>query len=218
VIPETVLGLLLFVGSIGPGFVWVQVAERRRPQQERTAILEAAELSFVGLACTGLSAMAVLVVVNEWRGLGVDVDALATAGDTYLLTEPLRGLGTVLAILALSFGLAYGAARLRLPSEAPILPGFSVWDQVFALAEKGRRAYAALELRDGRRFAGYVHVWDVGTSEENRDLALQAPIKAQFPGAPSLDLDETVHFMTFREDDIRWMTVTQEPPPSSDQS
>jgi hypothetical protein len=213
VVPDTVLGLLLFVGAIGPGYVWVRVAEVRRPQQQRSAILEAAELAFVGLLCTGLAALVVLAVADGWDALGVDLESLAADGGEYLLTEPVRGVGLVLAILALGFLASLTAAWIHHTEPATILPGYSVWDRLFRVDDASVRVYAAVELRDRRRFSGYVYVWDVGTSEEDRELALQAPIMMQAPGGDAVELGDPYHFLSVRREDVRWVAVSQDPSP-----
>jgi hypothetical protein len=216
VIPDTLLGLLLFIGSIGPGYVWVRVAEVRRPQQQRTAILEAAELAFVGLLCTATAAIAVLTVAREWKWLGVDLDAFASDGGAYLIAEPTRGIGVILAILVLSFALALAAARVWHREAATILPGYSVWDRLFRLDDDKVAIYAAVELRDGRRFAGYVYAWDVGAGEDDRELALHAPITVQRAGEGAVALDPRFHFLSLRRDDVVWLSVAQTPSPFED--
>jgi len=212
VIPDTLLGLLLFIGAIGPGYVWLLVVERRRPSEERSAILEAAELSFVGILSTGVAAFIVLGVVDGWESLGVDTSALATDGGKYLLQEPIKGIGTLLAIFGLSFGLAWGAAQIGQPDDPPIKPGFNVWDRVFSLTGP-EKVFVTAELRDRRRFSGYVHAWDVGTGEEDRDLSLQAPIKVRPPGGPEYELSG-VHFLALQQEEIVWLSATWDPPPA----
>lgn len=211
-IPDTLLGLLLFVGSIGPGYVWVLYAERRRPREERSAILEVAELAFVGVACTGVSALVVLVVVNEWESLEVDTSRLVAEGVSYLAAEPVRGLGTLLAILGLSYGLALGAARLKYGSPRPIVPALNVWDEMFALLRPEQRVYATAELRDGRCFAGWVYRWDAGLSAEHREIGLAAPISMRSPGVPARELDN-IHFLSLQQADIVWLSAAWDPPP-----
>jgi Family of unknown function (DUF6338) len=213
VIPDTLLGLLLFVGSIGPGYVWVLYAERRRPREERSAILEAAELAFVGVACTGASALAVLAVVNEWETLEVDTGRLVTEGAASLAAEPVRGLGTLLAILALSYGLALGAARLKYGTGKPVITGLNAWDEMFGLRKPEQPVYATAELRDGRCFAGWVYRWDAGSTAERRELTLNAPISMRSPGGAPTPV-ERVHFLTLHQDEIVWLSAAWAPPPT----
>jgi hypothetical protein len=211
VIPDTLLGLLLFVGSIGPGYVWVRVEERRRPREERSAILEAAELAFVGVACTGCSALVVLAVVNEWDGLEVDTSRLAREGVSYLVAEPVRALGILLVILAFSYGLAWGGAQLRFGRQKTIVTGHNVWDEMLGLGKK-QLVYATAELRDGRCFAGLVYRWDAGSASERREITLYAPVSMRPPGGEAILLEE-VHFLALHQDEIVWLSATWRPPP-----
>jgi hypothetical protein len=213
VIPDTLLGLLLFVGSIGPGYIWVLVAERRRPREQRSAILEAAELAFVGILTTGLSSLIVLAIADGWYQLEIDTSELAQSGGAYLLEEPVRGIGTLMAIVVLSFGLAYAAARLLHRGPSPLKPGFAVWDEVFRLGHEETAVFATAELRDRRRFSGWVYTWDAGAEDEPRDLSLHAPISVKAPGAEPHELTG-VHFLVLREPEIVWLSAEWTPAPA----
>jgi Family of unknown function (DUF6338) len=211
VIPDTVLGLLLFVGSIGPGYVWVLVEERRTPREERSALLEAAELAFVGVACTGISALVVLTVVNGFDWLNVDTSRLAAEGVSYLVSEPLPGLGTLLAILGISYVIAWGGAQFKYGRDETVVPGRNVWDEMLALGKK-QLVYATAELRDGRCFAGFVYRWDAGSASERRGITLYAPISVRPPGGEPTSLED-IHFLSLHHDEIVWLSATWRPPP-----
>ena len=109
-IPNTLLGLLVFAASIGPGFIFVYVAEKRSPRPKRSAILEAAELVSVGGAASMISLIAALLL-NNWVGW-VDTDALTKDGARYVLGSPERGLLFLLAVLASSYLLTLAAAYI----------------------------------------------------------------------------------------------------------
>jgi hypothetical protein len=210
VIPDSLLGLLLFVGSIGPGYVWMLFAERRRPREERSAILEAAELAFVGVSCTGTATLVVLAVIDAWDSLEVDTGRLANDGVSYIAEEPIRGLGTLLVILGLSYGLALLAARLKYGSDEPVVPGHNAWDEMFALSEYEQQVYATAELRDGRCFSGLVYRWDAGSAAERRDLTLRAPISVRLQRGAETVLKDT-HFLALHQDEIVWLSAAWVP-------
>ena len=86
-IPSTLLGLLLFAGSIAPGYIYILIAERRRPRPPRSGALEVAELVSVGGLCSALGLLAGLAVAKHWDWVDVDVAALARDGTDYLITE-----------------------------------------------------------------------------------------------------------------------------------
>jgi hypothetical protein len=209
VIPDSLLGLLLFVGSIGPGFVWVLYAERRRPREERSAILEAAELAFVGVACTGISTLLVLAVIDAWDSLDVDTSRLGSDGVTYIAEEPIKGLGTLLVILAFSYAIARVAARVKYGSTEPVVVGLNAWDEMFALSEYQQMVYATAELRDGRCFAGWVYGWDAGSAAGRRELTLQAPISVRLPGGEATEV-KGADFLALHQDEIVWLSAAWE--------
>jgi hypothetical protein len=174
--------------------------------------LEAAELAFVGVACTGVSALAVLTAVDEWESLMVDTNRLATEGVSYIAAEPVRGLGTLLAILALSYGLALGAAGIKYGPRKPVVTGLNVWDEMFGLLEPEQRVYATAELRDGRCFAGWVYRWDAGPATERREITLNAPILMKPRGGEATRI-ENIHFLALHQDEIVWLSASWNPPP-----
>jgi hypothetical protein len=52
VIPETLVGIIVFTAGVGPGYLFVQLAERYGPRRDRSQLEEAAELLVVGSAAT----------------------------------------------------------------------------------------------------------------------------------------------------------------------
>lgn len=99
------LGLILLLAGIGPGYVFVRVAERREPRIERSQLLEAAELLVVGAVLSTAAALVVLIITQATRAL--DLEALADNGVKYILREPIPNLTALLATLLLSYGAAY---------------------------------------------------------------------------------------------------------------
>lgn len=211
-IPDTLLGLLLFAGSIGPGYVWVRVAEQRRPREQRSAILEAGELAFVGILTTSISALLVFALADAWTAPGVDTAVLINSGTSYIAEEPTRGIGTLITILVLSYGLAYIAARIRHKGAASIRPGLRTWDALFNIEDPETTVHATAELRDGRRFSGWIFAWDVGGAEDAKSLALHAPIRVREPGGQPQTLDGA-DFLTLSQADIVWMSANWFPRP-----
>ena len=107
-IPDTLLALAIFLASIGPGFAYVRIAERRGPRIARTPLTELAELAVVGSATTALSAAA-WVGIGEWSGL-LDAGRLLTESEDYFRDEPGLVVAFVLTVLLTSYALAVGAA------------------------------------------------------------------------------------------------------------
>jgi hypothetical protein len=182
-IPTTLLALVVFAASIGPGFVYYRVAEGRKPRHERTPLLEAAELILVGAVSSSIALLIVLSIGK--RAYFIDSDALARRGSDYLLEEPQRTLVSALAVLALGALFAGLIARAANPTPRVIEPG-SVWyralnPQPGGLEPRthGTKAFVTAELRDRRVVSGWVYAFTEEASPENTVLALHKPLFAR---------------------------------------
>jgi Family of unknown function (DUF6338) len=171
VIPSTLLGLVVLAASIGPGYVWVLVAETRVPRSRRTQLLEVAELIVIGGSASTL-AFIVTLSFASWVSL-IDTDALATDGTDYVLRHPARGLGVVLVGLALAYAAAYVAARIVYRKRPSIIGhGHSAWHSLLTAA-KNRAAWATVDLRNGTTISGWAYLWTVDeVPPAERDLVL----------------------------------------------
>jgi hypothetical protein len=185
VIPASLLAVVAFAASIGPGYVWVSVAENRTPRRRRTQLLELAELVIVGgLAST--IAFLIVATITSWAGW-LDTKAIASGGTRYLLRHPTTGLSIIVAGLGLAYLGTYVIARVRYRGKPPIIEhGYSAWHRMLG-HEPDRSAYATVDLRDGTTITGWVYlctVDDVPPAE--RDLVLMAaskPIKIRPAGS-----------------------------------
>lgn len=181
------LGLVVLAASIGPGYVWVRVAETRVPRGARTQLLEVAELIIIGGLFSTLGFLAVLSLA-PW----IDTDALADQGFDYVIRHPTRSLSVVLVGLLVACAASYALARWGVYRNRPtiISHGESAWyGSLRPRPDKDRLTYATVDLRDGTSIAGWVG--QVTTDEvplAERDLALIAtlgkPVKIRPPGAP----------------------------------
>jgi hypothetical protein len=192
VIPGTLLGALFLAACLVPGFVFLRVIETRRARAERSALLEAVELTGVGAAASLVAVTIVLVVVREYDI--VHTSELAADPGTYVLEHPLRGLGSLLASFALSCFLTWLSARgffslrhkLRSrraqsrPTRRVVFePAGSTWARVFDedRPSNDTDVIATLELTDGRLLAGRVRSY-TAQLEDDRELALVRPLVA----------------------------------------
>lgn len=204
-IPSTILGLAFFAACLGPGYVFIRVAERREARPKRSDLLEAVEMVVVGSLTSLLCATIVLTAGARWNL--VDTRALAESPGTYLLTAPVSGLGSLGALGILSYGLAWGVARfLARGKEAAFRPGGNSWEQVFWEDRPSARhvAIVTVELRDGRKVVGRLRSF-TAESGDNRELALGWPIAVQ--ATTSSHLVQTADaFLTVRERDILYIS------------
>lgn len=175
-IPANLVGLLLFVLVLAPGWLWVRVAERRQVRPDRSALLEATELVVTGVISTAVAAVAV-VGVGTAVGWLPNLHTVTAAGSTYVQDEPYESAVAVAAIFVLSLAGAYGIARLVYQgSEPSLIPAGSVWRDVFGEGGEGQPIFVSTTLVDGRIVDGYLYSYSTDPDGGDRDLALQAPI------------------------------------------
>ena len=210
-IPDSLAGLLLFAASIGPGYVYIRVAERRRPRAERSQLLEAAELLVLGALITTVVAMLVVSVAQQ-VGL-VDVATVHREGLDYLLLHPVRGFATLGAIFGLSYlggGLVGWVAHLG--EQASQQPG-TVWRDVFGQKKETNDAWATVELRDGRFLQGQVVSYTLDVSSDPRELALAAPLYQRRVGRTDVEQVSNTDFLVLREEDVLYVAVNYQAKP-----
>ncbi len=85
-VATTLVGVLVFVASVGPGYVYVKVAERWRPYVERTALREAAEITVTGSIATSVGTL-VALIVGKWTHF-LNVVALSNHPGRYVVRHP----------------------------------------------------------------------------------------------------------------------------------
>jgi hypothetical protein len=104
VIPSSIAGVLVFLASVGPGYVYVRIRENWRPYVERTPLREAAQIVVAGSLAT---VAGVVVTLNVGKALNfLDTNALAERPGHYLTTHPAATGWSALGILIVSYGLA----------------------------------------------------------------------------------------------------------------
>jgi Family of unknown function (DUF6338) len=201
VIPDSFLGLALFAASLGPGYLYLRIAEQRAPRQSRSPLVEVVELVVVG-GLTSLVAALIVLSLADAVGL-LDTHALARHGSHYLVHEPIRTLASLIATLALSYSLAALTALLvHRKHEALVQPGGNGWVAQFWQRRPSPQhaAVVTLELRDGRKATGVLSGFTVEL-DESREIALRRPIVIQ-PSARSAPIESNDDFLIFREADL----------------
>lgn len=200
-IPGTFLGLVLFVASLGPGYVFLATTERRRPRRDQSQLGEAVQMAVIGAMASGSAALAVL-------GSGViEKSRLASEGGHYFLLQPTRGLGALLLFFLLAYLGAWLAARiwcLGLPKSRH--PAATGWQLAFADRREDRSDLTILtvEMADGRRVTGVLGDF-TGTAGDDRELVLVPPLAVQVEhSTKAVELND--NFLVLREAEIRAIT------------
>lgn len=203
-IPSTLVGLVLFAASLGPGYFYVRETERRVARAERSQLLEAVELVVIGSLVTTIVSM---LVLTGTRAISlVDTSVLRREGAAYLLLHPLRGLSVLTAIFALSYGAAWAAAwAVHFRDWRSQRPG-SVWRHVLGRDKKTHIAIATVELRDGRMVQGQIESYTLDPSAEPRELALRKPIRERLPGSTQEKIIDD-DFLILGEQDLLYVAT-----------
>lgn len=200
-----VLELLLLAAALGPGWVWVNVAERRVARPDRSGLLEAAELVVIGALCTTLAA---LVVLSAAQAIGaINVADVRSDGAAYVLAQPARSLPVIATLLAASYALAWGAARLTYGRHQPTQQPGTVWREVLGARKSEAAAVATVELRNGRRIQGVVASYTHTGPEQPRELALAAPMRVQ-PDTDATPVDLPGEVLILHGEDILSINVS----------
>jgi hypothetical protein len=204
VIPNSAFALVVIATVLGPGYLFVRIAERRNPRPNRSALLEVTELVTVGGVCTAITATVALLVAHR---MGMNLVAFADHGTDYAVDHPASVAALVLSILAGSFILAALAAHLTHRNLPPSLRLHSAWHEVLRRRANGVTSYATVELRDGRVVAGPVAFYTVEEAPPDcRDLVLLQPIKAA-PRVGGEFVDVADHRLVLRGSDIAVLGV-----------
>ena len=203
-IPSNLVGLVLFAASLGPGYVYIRVAERRAPRAERSDLVEAVEMVAIGAFASLAAAMVVLLVgdVTGW----LEPSRITRDAKAYLIVDPVRGLVALLAVFVIAYGLAYGAARLSHLRDPPaVAPGATGWYEAFWLERPAddHLTIVTVELRDRRRVTGRLTHFTIEHGGD-RELVLGAPILVRATGdsEPSRTRDA---FLVPRERDVAYI-------------
>lgn len=202
-IPSSVVGLLLFVACLGPGYVYVRLVERSEPRADRSTLHEAVEFLVVG-AVTSTIAVAVVLIVARYSHW-LDPESLGTHTRHYVVVHPIRASSAVLAVLVLSYGgAALAALAARAGKETGHKPGSSAWMELLRTDAKDPPLIVTVEMRDGRKVSGYLHGATAGVVGD-RELALKKPI-AVTPQHGSAFVLVHEDFLILREQDVVMVT------------
>lgn len=174
-LPDTLVGLLVFAAAAGPGYFYVRLSQVRSPRHTRTTLEEAAEFVVFGALA---SAVGVLLALSLGKVTGLlDVAAISRGPAHYALTEPMRALGVLLVVVALSYGSVWiVTTKLLHRGSAAISPGETAWYAVFhRYVPDNHGVYGTVELDDGTAVAGLIGAYTV-EADDAREVVLTKPV------------------------------------------
>jgi hypothetical protein len=177
VLPGNLLGIVLLLAAVAPGYVYVRVAERYQSRPERSALVETVELVAIGAACTTVAALLAVGLEGLVDSIVIDISTWASKGNAYLRARPESVARSIGLVLGGACVIAYLSARVvNRGRPAGIVPGITVRAGVFQPASRpGKRAWVAVHLKNGSIVEGYLLAYPTGESDA-QSIALQKPI------------------------------------------
>jgi hypothetical protein len=194
--PDTFLGLALFLALLAPGICFVLIREARVPQRELSALRETALIGLVSFAADSF----VLIAFGVFRSFRPE----ATPDISALITDPLAfisqnlaslawwGLGLLLAACVIA-SLAASQSALDKLSLGPIR-FVSAWYRLFHPG--GSEKYCGCFLDDGSWVGGFVASYSTDVEETgDRELVLSAPVRYRAEGQSDKTLPDVSAFV-----------------------
>jgi Family of unknown function (DUF6338) len=186
-VPDTTLGLLLFVICFAPGLAFFFIRDRRRPSRDLSTLRETGAILLVGLICdlitVGLLAILRAALPHHTPRIGSivrDPRPYLEANLAYVLWW---GFGLLAVAVAAGVGLAFLTTRGG---------GEVIYESAWYRAlhyYPDEDLYVGCALNDGSWVEGFVGWFNDDVEEsENRDLMLVAPIMYRPAGGEELRL------------------------------
>jgi hypothetical protein len=205
VIPETIVGIVVFAAAVGPGYAFVRIVERYGPRRDRSTLEEAAELLVVGSAATGAALLLVLWASTSAPDVGVDRSALADEPVSYILREPGRTLLALAIAVPLSYLLVWAATRAIYHGKArEIQAGGTMWYAAFKqLVPVDHGTLVTVERKDGSAITGLLGSATADNSSR-REMLIIAPANRPIyarpnPNAAPIPLQDAFVIVTAEE-------------------
>lgn len=176
-IPSTILGLLLAVAGLSPGYVYISYASRRRPRVEKSVLIESGEFLLFGVAATG-SAAGLVLLLGEWGvfPFAVSLQDWVREGWVYVQDDPWRIVGSALLTFVLALLFALGASAWIHRKADSSVSQFPVWWNVLGERPQQHEVMCAVTTTSGRIIEGFLFAHTTPGDTDPRDIALKPPL------------------------------------------
>jgi Family of unknown function (DUF6338) len=192
-VPTTVLGVLLFVVLLAPGFAHALVKERRSPRQVFSVFRETVSLVLVGIVADTVCLLLFFLVQAIEPDI-LDVTAFLRDPGGYAAVHYVRLTLLIVGLLGIAAAGAAVAAAKPVRRLAGALRGrpaagehqayLSAWWLLFT-ANPDSRVHVGCLLDDGSYVAGMLRSFNqAGDDVQDRELTLSGSISYRAPGAP----------------------------------
>ncbi|WP_329165389.1 DUF6338 family protein [Streptomyces sp. NBC_01717] len=209
--PSSLLGLVLFVVCLVPGFIYAAARDLHLPERTSSAFRETTRVVLASLALDGIALAVFAVIRTAAPGLTPDTGRLVREGWGYVRDDYGRLTLWSCALLVAAAGAALAAARLLPRGPGPLSVESSWWLLFgrYPALTGAKCTYVGCELVDGSYLAGVLkHFAHQAEETGDRELALVAPLEYRpHPGVPSRPLtDHQLVSVSARQ--IKFLTVT----------
>lgn len=173
--PPATLTALLLVLALVPGWFHLHLIERVRPASRATGLNQLLEVVAVGVATTGVSVAATVLVPHRVVPFALDINAWATTGNAYLRWHLQAAVWSLVLTFALALAMAYLLYRVRARgSLEEFKANDSVWMHAIGQRPVGTVPWITLGLSDDSVVEGSLLAYDRRGRREARHRA-QAP-------------------------------------------
>lgn len=192
--PNSFVGLLLFVVALAPGAIFLAI-HHRGPYAARStsALHELTTVVLAGLAFDAVALVLVRLIAPRAGPVALDIEAMVASPRVYLRNSFDLGAFWFAILLLVSMFLAVAVAgmlnhpkmRDRVRNSAPfrwMLPAtatrtVSGWTQLFHETDSDMYKEVTCQFDDGSRVVGWLHTFNPETADTaDRDIILSAPI------------------------------------------
>lgn len=224
-IPDSLLGLVLLVALLTPGFVYLETRERRHPGIEYSALRETSVVVVASVVALTVSVLLIALLRSVAPGATPDVGAYVRDGEQALRANYVEAFVWLSAAVAMASLFAWlWAAPPTLPPRfvgdkaskwiddrrgSGVIKQVSGWSAAFDMHSTTRKI-VEIVLVDGTSLFGTLGSRSTQIAEtDDRDLVLTVPIKVREAGGEWCDLSHAGTLIVSASR-IKYMVVSYE--------
>lgn len=231
-IPSGLIGAVLFIVLLWPGFAYYSIRARKRPDRKLTSLQEI--ITIVGASLIAMTATGVVFGIFSvfWPSATPDVGSLLFEPQTYLKAHYVKTGWWAVSLLAVavlgSVAVALVQSHPRLSrvrwlswlAAPPNSSTMSAWWIAFSDRDPGKEhIYVGCAIDDGSHISGRLHSFSqMAEDSPDRDLVIRAPISVRPAGASQMEEIKNAALMTISARHIVSVTVTYVRRPTPDTS
>jgi len=182
-LPSTLVGLVIAIAYLIPGFLYTIQLRRQLPQRSLTPLTEISSFVTISTLANSFAFGFFAVVRLSYSKHMPDLGLMLSQGTTYVAHRPgfVIGWALIFLLVACLFAIILSWIVIDSPLLTILAPAFadtSAWNQLFSEeVPPGHIPYAGCSLRDGSYLGGYVDWYSTEVVESgDRSLALAYPI------------------------------------------